>query len=49
MSNFGFTIKKTRSFNLSQADLRKANKLLEEVPSYRKCIGCGGCTATCTA
>ena len=49
MSNFGFTIKKTRSFNLSQADLRMANRLLEEVPSYRKCIGCGGCAATCSA
>ena len=49
MANFGFSIKKTRSFNLSQADLRKAERLLEEVPSYRLCIGCGGCTATCSA
>lgn len=49
MANFGFSIKKTRSFNLSQADLRKADQLLEEVPSYRLCIGCGGCTATCSA
>ena len=49
MADFGFSIKKTRSFNLSQADLRKANRLLEEVPSYRKCIGCGGCAATCSA
>ena len=49
MANFGFSIKKTRSFNLSQADLRKAERLLEEVPSYRLCIGCGGCAATCSA
>lgn len=24
-------------------------RLLSEVPSYSLCIGCGGCTATCSA
>ena len=49
MANFGFTIKKPRSFNLSDSDLSKANALVEAVPSYKLCIGCGGCTATCSA
>lgn len=30
-------------------DRRRAEALLERVPSYRSCIGCGGCTATCSA
>lgn len=49
MVDFGFNIKKARSFNLTTSDLSKANELLERVPSYRLCISCGGCTATCSA
>lgn len=49
MVNFGFTIKKARSIQLSQADLKKFSQAVEAVPSYKNCIGCGGCTATCSA
>ena len=49
MADFGFSIKKSRTVNLSQSDLRKAEQLLAAVPSYKLCIGCGGCTASCSA
>lgn len=43
--DFGFTISKTRTIDLNAADLTKVARL-EEV---RRCMDCGGCTATCTA
>ena len=49
MADFGFTIKKTRTVNLNQADMAKFSQLQEMVPSYKRCIGCGGCTASCSA
>lgn len=49
MADFGFTIKKTHAFNISETDLKLAKSLYEKVPSYKLCIGCGGCTATCSA
>ena len=49
MTNFGFQISKTRSINLDASDNGRRSRLLAEVPSYRLCIGCGGCTATCSA
>ncbi len=29
--------------------MSKYAQLLEIVPSYKRCIGCGGCTASCSA
>lgn len=29
--------------------MRKTEQLLEAVPSYKRCISCGGCTASCSA
>ena len=29
--------------------MRKAEQLLNAVPSYKRCISCGGCTASCSA
>lgn len=49
MKNFGFTISKGRQLNFDEMMSEKADKLLELVPSYKLCIGCGGCTATCSA
>ena len=34
---------------MDNADSTLYEQLLERVPSYRYCIGCGGCTATCSA
>lgn len=49
MENFGFSLKQSRTVNLAQADMRKFDQLLDAVPSYKRCIGCGGCTASCSA
>lgn len=49
MNKFGFTISQTRSIDMDDLHSDKINKLLEMVPSYKWCIGCGGCTASCSA
>ena len=49
MTKFGFKISTTRAIDLDSADNTLCDRLLEAVPSYRYCIGCGGCTATCSA
>lgn len=47
---FGFAISTPRSINLDEeTTISVENRLLEKVPSYSLCIGCGGCTATCSA
>ena len=49
MENFGFSLKKSRTVNLVHADMQKFDQLIAAVPSYKRCIGCGGCTASCSA
>ncbi len=49
MADFGFSVKKRRTIEIEKAELSKYAHLLELVPSYKSCIGCGGCTASCTA
>jgi heterodisulfide reductase subunit C len=49
MKQFGFTISKGRQLNFDEMKTDKVEKLLELVPSYKLCIGCGGCTASCSA
>lgn len=49
MTDFGFQISKTRSINMDADDNGRRARLLAEVPSYALCIGCGSCTATCSA
>lgn len=49
MPNFGFTISKTRTINIDNCDRRKTKELEQQVVSYKKCIQCGCCTATCSA
>ena len=49
MNKFGFTISQGRSINFDDIKPDKADRLIEMVPSYKWCIGCGGCTAACSA
>lgn len=49
MKKFGFAIAQPRSLDFDSLNREKAQILLEKVPSLRLCIGCGACTASCTA
>jgi heterodisulfide reductase subunit C len=49
MSKFGFSIQETRSIDFEQFDGRLLEYVLEHEPSFRVCLSCGGCTATCSA
>ena len=49
MKNFGFAISQGRQINFDDMKSDKAERLLDLVPSYKWCIGCGGCTASCSA
>lgn len=49
MKNFGFKISEGRQLNFDETENEKVDKLLELVPSFKLCIGCGGCTAACSA
>ena len=48
MINFGFQINQGRTINLD-IDSAPLIQLEEAVKSYRSCIRCGACTATCSA
>lgn len=47
--NFGYTINQPRAVNLDKNDLGVAGRVVREMPELETCIGCGCCTATCTA
>ena len=47
--NFGYTISADRQVDYDQADLRLARHLEKHEPSFRLCISCGTCAATCAA
>ena len=49
MNFWGFSIAEARVIDYDKNDKSMATRLIDEVPSSRLCIGCGGCTATCTA
>jgi heterodisulfide reductase subunit C len=49
MKDFGFTVTKDRQIDFDQNDQRLLIFVLENEPSFRICISCGGCTATCSA
>lgn len=48
-NKFGFTINAPRCLDMDTTQTDLANELLERVPSLNSCIGCGACTATCSA
>ncbi|MDL2231432.1 4Fe-4S dicluster domain-containing protein [Porphyromonadaceae bacterium OttesenSCG-928-L07] len=49
MNLWGFKISETRGIDYDKNDKALLNYLAEKSPSSKLCIGCGGCTATCTA
>jgi len=48
MVNFGFQINQGRTINLDM-DRAPLKQLEEAVTSFRRCIRCGACSATCSA
>ena len=49
MINWGYSINQPRVVNLDTNDSSLTRDLLRMMPQILGCIGCGGCTATCTA
>jgi len=49
MKEWGYKISKTRVIDLDTADTTWYSELTKKVPSAKKCIMCGACSATCTA
>lgn len=49
MNFWGFSISEARVINYDKNDKSMAATLTVEAPTSKLCIGCGGCTATCTA
>ncbi|MGE5419855.1 MAG: 4Fe-4S dicluster domain-containing protein [Chloroflexota bacterium] len=48
MNKFGFTISKGRQIEYDSNDRSIAEFIYEKEPTFRLCIECGGCAATCT-
>ena len=48
MDKFGFAISKGRQIDYEANDRSIADYIFEMEPSFRLCIECGGCSATCT-
>lgn len=48
MDKFGFTISKGRQIDYESNDRSIADYIYDNEPSFRLCIECGCCTATCT-
>ena len=49
MIQFGYTLSKGRQIDYDSNDRRLAEYIFENEPSFRLCIECGGCSATCTS
>ena len=48
MEKFGYTISRGRQIDYESNNRRIADYIFEREPSFRLCIECGGCSATCT-
>ena len=48
MGKFGYSISKGRQIDYDANDRSIADYIYEREPSFRLCIECGGCSATCT-
>ena len=48
-ARFGFSITKGRQIDYDKNDKKLYHFVVSKEPSLLLCIGCGGCTATCTA
>jgi heterodisulfide reductase subunit C len=49
MKDFGFNISTPRGIDIDKIEISLYKKLIEKVPSAKRCILCGACSATCTA
>ncbi len=49
MPDFGFKLQKDRQIDFDANDKTLLRKVVAMEPSFRICIACGCCTATCTA
>ena len=49
MNFWGFSISEARVIDYDKNDKSLVTAKTTEVPSSKLCIGCGGCSATCTA
>ena len=49
MNFWGYSISEARVVNYDKKNKAFAAYLAQKAPSSKLCIGCGGCTATCTA
>ncbi|HNR43016.1 MAG TPA: 4Fe-4S dicluster domain-containing protein [Bacteroidales bacterium] len=49
MDKFGFSLSRARVIDYDKNDRRIAEYIYEHEPSFRLCIECGACAATCTA
>lgn len=49
MTDFGFQLSPSSAVNLDTTDRRRYDRLVRIVPEAGTCIGCGSCSATCTA
>lgn len=49
MKEWGFSISKGRQIDFDKNDFSIAEFITQHEPSFRWCIGCGSCTATCSA
>ena len=49
MTDFGFSLSPSSAVNLDTTECKRYARLVEMVPDALTCIGCGSCSATCTA
>ena len=49
MTDFGFMLSKSAALDLDKADTGLYGKLCAIEPDARICMGCGSCSASCTA
>lgn len=47
--NFGFNISTPRSIEVTTASIEQLKLIEKKVPTFKRCMNCGGCTATCSA
>lgn len=47
--DFGFTVNQPRTINLDEMDSGLRDDIISRERTMLLCIGCGSCTATCTA
>jgi heterodisulfide reductase subunit C len=49
MKQFGYSTHQDRSIDYDKSDHRMMDYVIVHEPSVQLCIGCGSCTATCSA